>query len=79
MNISDDRRRELLIEESFPDGKARSGFNYMFTTDGAPNGMILFEVKLHDETLRLFFNAADFTAFAHEVFAVVKEITKEQK
>lgn len=80
--LSEDRKRELLIEEQFPDGKAGSGFSYLFSTDGspdytAPDGMVMFEVKMPNETMRLFFHKEHFIAFAHEAMAVANQIAND--
>lgn len=68
------RARELRLEEHFPDGSAGTGFNYMFTTDGMPDNMVMLEVRMPTETMRLFFERSRFADFAREVAVVAHEI-----
>lgn len=67
--------RNARIEQAFPDGIAETGFSYMFSTHDVPDGMVMFEVKMPNETLRLFFEKQQFKQFALEANIVATEIS----
>lgn len=67
-------RRNRLIEEQYPEGKAESGFSYTFTILSTPDRMVALEVRLPTETLRLFFGTTDFHEFATTVGLVTRAL-----
>lgn len=76
--MDDADRRNRLIEEQFPEGRAQSGFNYSFSQLSLPDRMIAFEVRMtNGDTLRLFFGIDHFRQFVHDGSVVLNEIDKE--
>lgn len=73
--MDDNLRRNLLIEEHFPDGKAQSGFSYSFSKVDTPVNMVALEITMPGETLRLFFDHEYFKQFAIAASAVARAIT----
>lgn len=72
--MDEEVRQNLLIEEHFPDGKAKSGFSYTYSLAGDPVNMVVLEILMHGETLRLFFAYDHFDEFATATGIVAREI-----